>query len=246
MSDCTPPNPNCDAPIGSPVTGDPCSPCFSSNPNDLFSLVKNLAAEVCALNTRLNNMYQLMGRTRNRLTSVEDTLNNLPLEEEVAMVGCGGLEAADTADAILACDAGAEKAFTATSSNEVLVSCGGKWKKSPKGLSFYPLSASSTIANGLVNSGDYPTTLTSFPTNTCGDVWAVLSSRGTTAPGPSGSSTSYYAYAGNNVILQVGLASSTESNMVFTKVSSASMPISVIKTGVGQTHLIVDLIGYMY
>lgn len=247
-SNCPTPDPNCgDKPVGSPSIGSPCSPCFDSSPKDFMDLLNALRADVCALQTKFNNWHTLLGRTRNRLTQLENDFKNLPEDTDDVFVGCGALEGASEADAVIVCDGGAEKAFRATDQAEQIVFCDGKVRKVEKGLQFYPLSSGGQVLmNQVVGTANHSVTLSDYPEDACGPVWAVFSSRGTTAAGPSGAATSYFAAVDSQIILQVGLSNSTESAMFFARVNSPSITIDVVKTGVGATHIICYLIGYMY
>lgn len=246
MPDCPPPNEDCNKPIGSPPVGDPCSPCFASTPADVYELVQRLSAEVCALTTRLNNMYQLLGRTRNRLTIIEDTVNNLPDEDEItSAVGCGGLETTATADAILVCDDGQEKAIVPTGEPLEIQICASAVRAVPRGLTYHPITPTQFV-NGAVASGSYPITLPSFPTDVCGQIVAVLEVLGITLAGPSGAATSYIATINSNLVMAVGASNDQVSDHAFVTASAAATTLVITKSGSGTSSISINCIGYFY
>lgn len=248
MSECPPSNADCNKPIGSTPVGEPCSPCFASTPADVYELVQKLSAEVCALTTRLNNMYQLLGRTRNRLTTVEDTVNNLPDDEEVASaVGCGGLETTSEADAVLVCEDGAEKAMVPSGSPEHLVFCGGKVKKVPKGIQFYPLTTAQLVLTQTnMASNSTVVNLPEYPTDVCGPVWALFQSAAQSFPGGSGSATSVSVGANGQGVVTTGHFGDLSFAESTIKTTSAATTFSVTVSGSGSRNFNVTLIGYLY
>lgn len=248
MSDCPPSNADCNKPIGSPPVGEPCSPCFASTPSDVYELVQRLSAEVCALTTRLNNMYQLLGRTRNRLTTVEDTVNNLPDDEEVAAsVGCAGLETTAEADAVLVCEDGAEMAMVPSGTPEHIVFCGGKVQKVPKGIEFYPLSTAQLIlAQSNPASNNAIVNLPSYPTDVCGPVWMVLEIGGQSFPGGSASATSVQITCAGYAVWATGHFGDINFTQSMIPATTSTVTFAITVSGSGVRAFNINLIGYMY
>lgn len=245
---CPSPNPNPDAPIGSPILGDPCSPCFDAKPEDFFKQFQALQANVCSLETRLNNMYQLFGRTRNRLTKVENDLNNLPSDEEAAAaVGCAGLESTGIADAVLVCEDGSEKAFVPAGIPEKIVFCGGQVKKVPKGLEFYPLVPKQLVLNvNIAGFVDVPANLPSFPTDVCGPIWAIFESLCQAHAGVSGTGSNVHLTLNGYSLCTAGFFGDWGSGQSMAPVTTSNITFHIEAAGNGVKNASSFLIGYMY
>ena len=249
MSDCPQSTSNCSdpAPIGGAAIGSACDPCSILKPEDMFEQFKALQEKVCALETKYNNWHQLLGRTRNRVTTLEDTIKNLPDEDEIVSVGCGGLETASEADALLVCDEGAEKAFVPSGSPEEVVFCGGKVKKVPKGIRFFPLAVKQLVlAQANMANNNAVVALPSYPTEPCGEVWAVFESSGQAFPGPSSSGTNVTVQMNGYLVHLTGFFGDYSGSLSFVRVTSATSTFNVTTSGSGVRSVNVNLIGYMY
>lgn len=211
-------------------------------------MVKSLSAQVCALDTRMSNLYQLFGRTRNRLTIIEDTVNNLPEDEELgATVGCGGLENTSEADAVLVCEDGAQKAFVAGGEPEEIVFCDGKARKVPKGLGWHPLATKQLIlTQSNMASNNVPVSLPEFPSDVCTPVWALFNSTGQAFPGGSGSGTQVQLHMNGNELFISGFFGDYSFCQAMVSTPTASNTLQVVSSGSGVRSFICHLLGYFY
>ncbi len=98
-------------PVGSPPVDD-CSPCLVP-PQDVPSTLARLLDSVCNLTTKITSWGQALGKIRNRLTALENTVKNLPGPSSgVANITCGGFTTtADETLQPLVCDSGVIKRF---------------------------------------------------------------------------------------------------------------------------------------
>lgn len=244
---CIPDPQNCEErPIGAPESESACSPCFKPDPKAIADRLEALERLTCALETKYNNWHQLLGRTRNRLTTLENEINNLPgPEEEDALVGCGGLETTQTADAIIVCEDGQEKAIVPSGTPMELQVCAGAVRVKERGLTYHPISPS-VVFTGAVNSSNLAINLPSFPTDVCGGIVAKFECTGFSAPGPSGSLTNYRADMNGHVLFAVGSTDNLASSHPTVPVSSSANVFTIAKAGVGITSFTMSLVGYYY
>jgi hypothetical protein len=166
MSDCLP-NSEC-VPIGTPVS-DPCSPCFAPSEQQMLAQIAVLNEKVCALQTENSNWAQLLQRTRNRLTLLEDKFSRFVIpDDDTAVVNpCTNAPNVDDFAAVMGCEGGSPALISPTAEN-VLVGCGTSWQKVKYGRTFIPIStgpAQVWVRPGAAGSANTSTSvaLTEFP-----------------------------------------------------------------------------------
>lgn len=153
---CDNPNEDC-KPVGSNPT-DPCSPCFEPDKDNFFSTIASIQRQVCSILASIKSWGQTVAKLRNRIKTIEDTVNNLETGED-AISFCSNTAETETATMIPVCDGGVQGGFVALEDEcETISSKGGAWKKIPKGLTYYPLDAEHSLVFGA-NAGltDYDT-----------------------------------------------------------------------------------------
>jgi len=134
------------------------------------------------------------------------------------------------------------------------------WKAEPKGLSFHPLDAPVELfrASGLKTA---TVTLPNYPTNACGDVFAVFEAAAESFPGASNVGSTFsigigtaYSWPGlgsvdlaNCIIIAGSYGDLTFSGYVPKRVTSASVVMKSVNNGVTCVQDgFVRIIGYLY
>lgn len=240
-------------PIGSSTNDpDPCSPC-ASQPVDCAKDLAQVQAQVCSLASQYAELIRKYGMLQSKL--VTQASNSKQFIEELNRLrliianlggdeGCAGMDEVgdDGADGIVVCDSGTSKIIPATP-NKQLVSCGGKWKLEPRGLTFHPLSSPAALT---VNNGSNSITLPEFPTEACGDIFARFSTYMSTSAGPSGTPGSAAITLGVYQLAQSGIFGSASFCEASAKVTSANVTILVTVSNALTSGQTMKLLGYEY
>lgn len=112
------------------------------------------------------------------------------------------------------------------------------------GLQFHPVG----ITNVATGSGatTHHAILPQYPTDACGDVYALFQSTGNSFEGPSGATTRITGVIGSYYLFQSGYVGDAFATQAMAKVTSANTDIVITKAGTGTSGYTIALLGYYY
>lgn len=246
MPDCPTNNTDC-LPAGSNAT-DPCSPCFEPTTENFMEVLANLARQVCAVANQVKAWNQTIGKLRNRMNRLEGEIDGIDTSSEMGVVNpcstMGEIPIAG-AEAILACGAGSSVGLVPSSTEcSEIIGKNGKWVSQARGLNFHGITP--VVILSTTSSGSKSVTLTDFPEDACGDIYAVFQTAAASFEGPSGATTIFSAVLNGYQVFGSGYTTDYSFTESRAKVDSASQSIVCTKTGTGSATATVKLIGYYY
>lgn len=120
------------------------------------------------------------------------------------------------------------------------------WKAKAGGLMFHPVERRDLYTSNSTGSGALNLTLSDFPEDACGPIWAEVEVIIGTTAGPSGGSSRLLLSSGSYNLCYNGDGTAVVVNQAKFPITSADITLTRGKTGTGTASLFIRLLGYWY